>query len=82
MHIRSRASRLHKIILVTLFLREHVNNRHYRPADIDHQNPARTSHLRRVRLETDLDAQLLPFRRLVARTLCIKRIEHVVDVDH
>jgi hypothetical protein len=52
------------------------------PADIDHQNHTETSHLRRVRLETDLNAQLLAFRRLATRTLCVKRIEHVVDIDH
>ena len=78
MHIRPRVLRPNKIILSLPFLESTSTI----ATTVLLTSITRTSRLRRVRLETDLDAQLLPLRRLVTRTLCIKRIEHVVDVDH
>ena len=78
MHSRPRVLRPNKIILSLHFLESTSTI----ATTVLLTSITRTSRLRRVRLETDLDAQLLPLRRLVTRTLCIKRIEHVVDVDH
>lgn len=78
MHSRPRVLRPNKIILSLPFLESTSTI----ATTVLLTSITRTSRLRRVRLETDLDAQLLPLRRLVTRTLCIKRIEHVVDVDH